>query len=164
MSEKKEKGDKMDVLHGLVHLGIPEQPVKQPQTIAESDADANVESKEYAGEKTETEIEAKAKSEAVEEDVPMKETEKPMSGKKRRKGQGQAGDYKDVYFARIDFSDRQPLYITRDTHETLMRIVSVVGGRKATISSYVENIILRHLENYREEINRLYDDHYIRPV
>lgn len=93
-----------------------------------------------------------------------KEQKKTAPTGRKSKLHTQRGDYKDTYFARIDFSDRQPLYITRDTHGTLMRIVSIIGGQKATISSYVENIILRHLESFREEINRLYNDRYTPPV
>ena len=31
-----------------------------------------------------------------------------------------------------------------------MRIVTVIGGRKVTVSSYVENILLRHFEQYQD--------------
>ena len=78
----------------------------------------------------------------------------------RRKRKEQPESFKDMYFRRVDFSDRQPLYITRYTHEKLMMIVNLIGGRKATIGSYVENILLQHLECHREEINRLFDEHY----
>jgi hypothetical protein len=80
----------------------------------------------------------------------------------RRKRKEQPEEYRENYFRRVDFADRQPLYITRSTHEKLMLIVNIIGGRKATISSYVENILLQHLESYREEINRLFDEHYLR--
>jgi len=80
----------------------------------------------------------------------------------RRKRREQPENFKDIYFRRVDFSDRQPLYITRSTHEKLMMIVTIIGGRKATIGSYVENIMLQHLENHREEINRLFEEHYLK--
>ena len=82
----------------------------------------------------------------------------PSLARRRRKEQQES--YKDTYFRRVDFSDRQPLYITRTTHEKLMMIVNLIGGRKATISSFVENVVLQHLESHREEINRLFDEHY----
>jgi hypothetical protein len=43
-----------------------------------------------------------------------------------------------------------------------MMIVNLIGGRKATIGSYVENVLLQHLESHREEINRLFDEHYLK--
>jgi hypothetical protein len=80
----------------------------------------------------------------------------------RKKRREQAESYTETYFRRVDFADRQPLYITRTTHEKLMMIVNIIGGRKATISSYVENILLQHLDGYRDELNRLFDENYTR--
>jgi hypothetical protein len=88
----------------------------------------------------------------------------PAPATARRKRREQPESYTETYFRRIDFADRQPLYITRSTHEKLMLIVNIIGGRKATISSYVENILLQHLDSYREELGRLFDEHYISPV
>jgi hypothetical protein len=102
---------------------------------------------------------------SVEEKQPEQETpELPAPAPIRRKRREQVGDYTETYFRRIDFADRQPLYITRATHERLMLIVNIIGGRKATISSYVENILLQHLDSHREEIGRLFDEHYINPA
>ena len=67
------------------------------------------------------------------------------------------------YFQKVELADRQPLYVSRTTHEKLMRIVTVIGGRKVTVSSYVENILLRHFEQYQDEINTLYESHFQKP-
>ena len=37
------------------------------------------------------------------------------------------------------------------------------GGRKVTVSSYVENILTRHFEQYQDEINALYESNYQKP-
>lgn len=55
-----------------------------------------------------------------------------------RRKKNALGDYWETYFMRVDLTDRQPLYVSRATHEKLMKIVTVIGGRKATVSSYVE--------------------------
>ena len=70
----------------------------------------------------------------------------------------------ETYFQKVELADRQPLYVSRTTHEKLMRIVTVIGGRKVTVSSYVENILLRHFEQYQDEINTLYESHFQKPV
>src|SRR5665647_2278200 len=44
-------------------------------------------------------------------------------------------NYREIYFERVDFTDRQPLWLTRETHLTLLKIVNVIGGHKATLSS-----------------------------
>ena len=87
------------------------------------------------------------------------QTEKPAA-RKRKNG---TGDYRETYFQKVELSDRQPLYVSRTTHEKLMRIVTVIGGRKATASSYVENILLRHFEQFQDEINTLYESHFHKP-
>ena len=51
----------------------------------------------------------------------------------------------------------------RRNSEKLMRIVTVIGGRKVTVSSYVENILLRHFEQYQDEINTLYENNFQKP-
>ena len=88
------------------------------------------------------------------------QVEKPTP--RRRKGG--TGDYRETYFQKVELADRQPLYVSRTTHEKLMRIVTVIGGRKVTVSSYVENILLRHFEQFQDEINALYESHFQKPV
>ena len=36
-------------------------------------------------------------------------------------------------------------------------------GRKVTVSSYVENILTRHFEQYQDEINTLYENNFQKP-
>lgn len=88
------------------------------------------------------------------------QVEKPTP--RRRKGG--TGDYRETYFQKVELADRQPLYVSRTTHEKLMRIVTVIGGRKVTVSSYVENILLRHFDQYQDEINALYESHFQKPI
>lgn len=91
-------------------------------------------------------------------------TELPSSkipGKKKRKT---LDDYQDVFFVRVDFTHRKPLYITAATHRRLMRIVHLMDESKATISSYVENIILNHLETFREDIDTIYHTNNLNPT
>lgn len=80
-----------------------------------------------------------------------------------RRKKNAPGDYRETYFMRVDLTDRQPLYVSRTTHEKLMKIVTVIGGRKATVSSYVENILLRHFDQFQDEINELYESKFEKP-
>lgn len=88
--------------------------------------------------------------------------EKAVKEPARRK-KNTPGDYRETYFMRVDLTDRQPLYVSRTTHEKLMKIVTVIGGRKATVSSYVENILLRHFDQFQNEINELYESKFEKP-
>lgn len=69
-------------------------------------------------------------------------------------------DFKATFFSRMELEDRQPLYVSRKVHERITAIVNEVGGRKSTVSSYVENIMLHHLETFKAEIDKLYEDKF----
>lgn len=103
----------------------------------------------------------------VPEHEPKRETETAKEEKTAkepaRRKKTVSGDYRETYFGRVDLTDRQLLYVSRTTHEKLMKIVTVIGGRKATVSSYVENILLRHFEQYQDEINELYESKFEKP-
>ena len=105
-----------------------------------------------------TEIETPDKPEIKTEPKEEKTLKEPARRKKNA-----PGDYRETYFMRVDLTDRQPLYVSRATHEKLMKIVTVIGGRKATVSSYVENILLRHFDQFQDEINELYESKFEKP-
>lgn len=103
------------------------------------------------------------KTESKEPDIPEEEKEtvqiqpeaKPIRETTRRKKSTPA-DYRETYFQKMELPDRQPIYVSRSTHEKLMKIVTVIGERKATVSSYVETIIQNHFDQHQDEINELY--------
>lgn len=110
--------------------------------------------------KTEIETPDKPDDKTDKQETPKEE--KAVKEPARRK-KNTPGDYRETYFMRVDLTDRQPLYVSRTTHEKLMKIVTVIGGRKATVSSYVENILLRHFEQFQDEINELYESKFEKP-
>ena len=104
-------------LQGMVSLGIPDTKFSAQPTPSQTPF-------------------AELLPETTEKDGKAEKTETvSFSSLARRRRKEQPESYKDTYFRRVDFSDRQPLYITRSTHEKLMMIVNIIGGRKATISS-----------------------------
>lgn len=123
----------------IISQGVPQKRDNLPDAARKDDA-------------PETEKETRQAAE-------QPQVEKTAS-RKRKSG---TGDYRETYFQKVELADRQPLYVSRATHEKLMRIVTVIGGRKATVSSYVENILLRHFEQFQDEINTLYESHFHKP-
>ena len=100
--------------------------------------------------------------ETIEE--PVRQPEEKTIREATRRKKSTPADYRETYFQKIELPDRQPIYVSRSTHEKLMKIVRVIGERKATISSYVETIILHHFEQYQDEINELYRKTLERPI
>lgn len=91
-------------------------------------------------------------------EVELDETPAPTAS--IRKKRNNPGDFKAIFFSRMELEDRQPLYVSRKVHERITAIVNEVGGRKSTVSSYVENIMLHHLETFKAEIDKLYEDKF----
>lgn len=93
---------------------------------------------------------------------PRQEPE-PLSEKPRKRKEVQS-EYVERYFEKVDFSDRQLVYITRETHQRLTDIVNVMGGKQGTIGGYMENIIREHFDTHKEEINAIYTSRFKKPL
>lgn len=139
-----------DFMKEIISQGLPVKKHETPSAKVET----NVETPDKP-DKSDEKADKAEKVEAVKEEKAVKE---PARRKKNT-----PGDYRETYFMRVDLTDRQPLYVSRATHEKLMKIVTVIGGRKATVSSYVENILLRHFDQYQDEINELYESKFEKP-
>lgn len=131
-----------DFMKEIISQGLPVKKQETPSVAVETP------------DKQETADKPEIKAESKEE----KAVKEPARRKKNT-----PGDYRETYFMRVDLTDRQPLYVSRTTHEKLMKIVTVIGGRKATVSSYVENILLRHFDQFQDEINELYESKFEKP-
>lgn len=139
-----------DFMKEIISQGLPVKKQETPTARVET----NAETPDKPDDKPQTASKEEIKAEPKEE--------KPVKEPARRK-KNAPGDYRETYFMRVDLTDRQPLYVSRTTHEKLMKIVTVIGGRKATVSSYVENILLRHFDQYQDEINELYESKFEKP-
>jgi len=98
----------------------------------------------------------------IKEDKPVVKTPKRKNTPKRK--QTEQTDYLEIYFEKVNLSDRQQVSISRETHLTLFSLVSMIGGHGATISSYIENIILQHLESYKEDLKDMYETQCKKPI
>ena len=140
-----------DFMKEIISQGLPVKKQETPSVTVETEV--------------KTEVETPESSENSTEQEPKPETEKEEKAVKEpaRRKKNVPGDYRETYFGRVDLTDRQPLYVSRTTHKKLMKIVTVIGGRKATVSSYVENILLRHFDQFQDEINELYESKFEKP-
>lgn len=162
--------NKFDKLRSMVHQGVPME--KPAEKTAKDEIEArSVDTVTEVSRSTERKTEAETKLEIIgqvvepagevaESVTKIPEPAKPIE-RRRRKPQT---DYQSLFFNRIDFTHRKPLYITATTHRRLMRIVHLMDESKATISSYVENIILNHLDTFKEEIDIIYQTNNINPT
>ena len=74
-----------------------------------------------------------------------------ISAKMRR---GTLETYKQAFLVPTKLNDRKAVYLSRETQERADFIVRRLGDRGSNLSSFVENIVRIHLEEYGEDIEK----------
>jgi len=100
-------------------------------------------------------------SASVAEPVEM-QSEKTVSVKPRKKKE-ETGSYRDKYLVNIPASNRSHVYINREVAECIKRILPVIAP-DMSISGYISNILVDHIQQHWEEINELYNKEYYKPL
>ena len=94
----------------------------------------------------------------AEESVP--ETEQSPSREKVQKDTArrkrQEDDYSGLFLRRNEIKTRQCVYISRDVHSKILKIVNDIAGREISVGGYVDTVLRQHLEQHKEKINELY--------
>ena len=81
------------------------------------------------------------------------QVDKPTTPRKPSKAS--AVSYDAAFFKRNEIKTRQCVYISREIHKRISRIVSVLAKHELTVGGYIDLILERHLEENQEEINDL---------
>jgi hypothetical protein len=63
--------------------------------------------------------------------------------------------YDAAFLKRNEIKTRQCVYISREIHKRISRIVSVLAKHELTVGGYIDLILEKHLEENQEEINGL---------
>ncbi len=74
-----------------------------------------------------------------------------ISAKMRR---GTLEAYKQAFLVPTKLNDRKAVYLSRETQERADFVVRRLGDRRSNLSSFVENIVRLHLEEYGEDIEK----------
>lgn len=86
--------------------------------------------------------------------APSPAREQPQKETGRRKRQGE--DYPEIFLRRNEIKTRQCVYISRDVHSKILKIVNDIAGREISVGGYVDTVLRQHLEQHKERINELY--------
>ena len=62
--------------------------------------------------------------------------------------------YKQAFLVPTKLSERKAVYLSRETQECADFIVRRLGDKGANVSSFIENLVRIHLEEYGEEIEK----------
>jgi len=109
-------------------------------------------------------LQPKEPEEKQEEDEAVVSEEKPNAGEKpkepAKRKRGNATGYETVFLQRTELKARQSVYISKEIHEKVSKIVSVLGGKELSVGGYIDNVLSQHFETYMNEINELYEKKY----
>ncbi|WP_255412404.1 DUF3408 domain-containing protein [Dysgonomonas sp. Marseille-P4361] len=75
---------------------------------------------------------------------------KRVSGKQRKES---LEEYRQTFLVVPRLEDRKPVFVSREVRDRLDEIVRKLGGRRMSVSGFVENLARHHLEIYREDID-----------
>jgi len=80
---------------------------------------------------------------------PLSTTSKRSSSKQRKETLEQ---YREIFLQVPKLEDRKPVFVSRETRDRLDEIVRKLGGRRMSVSGFVENLARHHLELYNEDV------------
>lgn len=85
--------------------------------------------------------------------VSEKPQEQPKDPPRRKK---QNVDYGSTFLQRNEIKTRQCVYISREVHNKISKIVNVIADKEITVGGYIDSVLAQHLEQHRDEINEMY--------
>ena len=62
------------------------------------------------------------------------------------------------YLVSKEIKVRKCVYISRDIQEKIAKIVNILSNGESTIGSYIDNVLLEHLNEHKDEKNALYHE------
>ena len=89
-------------------------------------------------------------------------SEKSVSTKPRKRKE-ETGSYRKRYLVNIPASNRSHVYINREVAECIKRFLPIIAPNMS-ISGYISNILVEHIQQHWEEINELYNKEYYKPL
>jgi len=96
----------------------------------------------------------------VAESETVKEKEVPREASKRRRGKAQteAEDYETLFIRTAPTTTRsgKAVYIRKEFHDRIMRIVQNIGFNELSLFSYIDNVLEHHFNTYQDDISELY--------
>jgi len=97
---------------------------------------------------------------SVAESETVKEKEAPREAGKRRRGkaQAEAEDYETLFIRTAPTTTRsgKAVYIRKEFHDRIMRIVQNIGFNELSLFSYIDNVLEHHFNTYQDDISELY--------
>jgi hypothetical protein len=89
-------------------------------------------------------------------ETPVSSEQQKEDGKRKR---NRTQDYESLFIRESNITARlgKTVYIRREFHDRIQKIVQVIGGNEVSLFSYIDNLIAHHFELFQDDIVRLYN-------
>lgn len=97
-----------------------------------------------------------------EPELPAQNTDKipdSLKGENRRRKE-KTQDYESLFIRTangITAREGKTVYIRKQYHDRILKIVQVIGGNELSLFSYLDNVLEHHFTTFQEEITTLYN-------
>lgn len=124
----------------------------KPNPVETSSASASVPKQETIEETPQEEIRPPTMTPET-----VKEKEIPREENKRRR-KPQPEDYEALFIRTAPTTTRsgKAVYIRKEFHDRIMRIVQNIGYNEVSLFSYIDNVLEHHFNTYQDDITELY--------
>lgn len=96
----------------------------------------------------------------AEKEIPVEAEEvvEELAVRKQKSKRGQS--HKELFVQEVGMTARygKAVYIRKEFHERIQKIVQIVGANEVTLYSYIDNVLAHHFNTYQQEITKEYDD------
>jgi len=86
---------------------------------------------------------------AIEETVVHKFAKKTIPSKQRK---ASLQEYQETFLSVPKITDRKTVFISNHLREKIVSIYRRLGSEKSSVSGFIENLVIHHLEEYKEDI------------
>ncbi|QIK55714.1 DUF3408 domain-containing protein [Dysgonomonas sp. HDW5B] len=88
-------------------------------------------------------------SEPISIDLPNQTIKQRSSTKQRKSG---LLDYQQTFLVVPKITDRKTVFISNELRERVVDIVRKLGTEKSSVSGFIENLAIHHLEEYKDDV------------
>ena len=102
------------------------------------------------------------RQEEPEREEPEERAEEKMppvaSKEESRRRKNKTGDYESIFIKDAPSSTRsgKTVYIRKEFHDRIIRIIQVIGYNEISLYSYLDNVLEHHFGMFQEDISELY--------
>jgi hypothetical protein len=103
-----------------------------------------------------TEEPEREEKEATSSEPLLEKTKEAKEPAKRKRNSFNEG-YSSRFLGSNETKVRQCVYIDKRIHKTILELIKVTSNGDLTVGSYIDSILVDHLESNKDEINELYN-------